>query len=158
VVSLTILILHFLRGNMFQRVDAGTGTGFATSAIARRAGPTGHVLGIDTPRGMLEQARIVLDGAHLTNVDLLEADVSGLRDLAPASQASGMYRSYTERVGGSCPRTGAPGTRSLRAGVGIPTRPQRQEHRPRGRRLRASGAPRPRPPARAALHMTDTCH
>jgi hypothetical protein len=30
-----------------------------------------------------------------------------------------MYRSYVERQGGSCPRTGAPGTRAVRAGVGI---------------------------------------
>jgi ubiquinone/menaquinone biosynthesis C-methylase UbiE len=66
-------------------LDAGTGPGFAARAIARRVGPTGHVLGVDISPRMLEQARIVIDGAHLTNVDLLEADVSDLRDLATAS-------------------------------------------------------------------------
>jgi ubiquinone/menaquinone biosynthesis C-methylase UbiE len=29
-------------------LDAGTGTGFAACAIARRVGPTGHVLGVAT--------------------------------------------------------------------------------------------------------------
>jgi ubiquinone/menaquinone biosynthesis C-methylase UbiE len=66
-------------------LDAGTGTGFAARAIARRVGPAGHVLGVDISPRMLEQARIVIDGAHLTNVDFLEADVSDLRDLATAS-------------------------------------------------------------------------
>jgi ubiquinone/menaquinone biosynthesis C-methylase UbiE len=65
-------------------LDAGTGTGFAARAIARRVGPTGHVLGVDLSRGMLEQARRSIDAAHLTNVDLLEGDATDLRDL-PAS-------------------------------------------------------------------------
>lgn len=66
-------------------LDAATGTGFAARAIARRVGPTGRVLGVDISPGMLEQARIGIDAASLTNVDLLEADVTDLRDQAAAS-------------------------------------------------------------------------
>ena len=65
-------------------LDAGTGTGFAACAIARRVGTTGHVLGVDLSRGMLEQARRVIDAAQLANVELLEADATDLREL-PAS-------------------------------------------------------------------------
>jgi ubiquinone/menaquinone biosynthesis C-methylase UbiE len=65
-------------------LDAGTGTGFAACAIARRVGPTGPVLGVDLSRGMLEQARRSIEAAQLANVDLLEADATDLRDL-PAS-------------------------------------------------------------------------
>ena len=66
-------------------LDAGTGTGFAARGIARRVGPTGHVLGMDISPRMLEQARKVIDDAHLANVELLEGDVSDLRGLAAAS-------------------------------------------------------------------------
>jgi ubiquinone/menaquinone biosynthesis C-methylase UbiE len=66
-------------------LDAGTGTGFAARAIARRVGPTGRVLGVDISPRMLDQARKVIADARLTNVDFLEADVSDLRDLATAS-------------------------------------------------------------------------
>jgi ubiquinone/menaquinone biosynthesis C-methylase UbiE len=50
--------------------DAGTGTGFAACAIARRVGPTGHMLTADLSPGMLKQAQIVSNTAHLTNVEL----------------------------------------------------------------------------------------
>ena len=66
-------------------LDAGTGTGFAARAIARRVGPTGHVLAVDISPRMLEQARTVIDDAHLPNVELLEGDVSDLRGLGAAS-------------------------------------------------------------------------
>jgi ubiquinone/menaquinone biosynthesis C-methylase UbiE len=66
-------------------LDAGTGTGFAARAIASRVGPTGRVLGVDISPRMLEQARLVIDSAGLTNVDFLEADVSHLPDLATES-------------------------------------------------------------------------
>lgn len=66
-------------------LDAGTGTGFAACAIARRVGPTGHVQAVDISPGMLAQARIVIGAAELGNVDCLEADVSDLRDLAAST-------------------------------------------------------------------------
>lgn len=66
-------------------LDAGTGTGFAACAIARRVGPTGRVLGVDVSRGMLRQARRVLDEGKVANVELLEADATDLRDLAASS-------------------------------------------------------------------------
>lgn len=66
-------------------LDAGTGTGFAACAIARRVGPKGHVLAVDISPRMLEQARIVIRAAQLGNVDCLEGDVSDLRDLADST-------------------------------------------------------------------------
>ena len=66
-------------------LDAGTGTGFAAYAIARRVGPTGHVLGVDLSPAMLEQARSVRDAALLTNVEWLEADVTDLCHLAAST-------------------------------------------------------------------------
>ena len=66
-------------------LDAATGTGFGACAIARRVGPAGHVLGVDVSRGMLQQARRLIDDARLTNVDLLEADATDLRELAAST-------------------------------------------------------------------------
>jgi ubiquinone/menaquinone biosynthesis C-methylase UbiE len=66
-------------------LDAGTGTGFAACAIARRVGPSGHVLGVDVSRGMLQQARRAIDAEALTNVELLEADATDLRALAAST-------------------------------------------------------------------------
>jgi len=62
-------------------LDAGTGTGFAARALARRVGAEGHVLGVDVSFGMLQQARRVIDAEQLTNIELLEADVTDLREL-----------------------------------------------------------------------------
>ena len=66
-------------------LDAATGTGFAACAIARRVGPAGHVLGVDVSRGMLRQARRAIETEQLTNVELLEADVTDLCDLAAST-------------------------------------------------------------------------
>jgi SAM-dependent methyltransferase len=67
-------------------LDAGTGTGFAACAIARRVGPTGHVLGVDLSRAMLKEARRIIAAAQLANVvELLEADATDLRDLAEST-------------------------------------------------------------------------
>ncbi len=66
-------------------LDAGTGTGFAARALARRVGPAGHVLGVDVSRGMLQQAQRAIDAVRLTNVELLHGDVTDLRALAAAS-------------------------------------------------------------------------
>jgi ubiquinone/menaquinone biosynthesis C-methylase UbiE len=62
-------------------LDAATGTGFAACAIAKRVGPSGHVLGVDVSRGMLQQAQRLVDAERLTNVELLEADATDLRAL-----------------------------------------------------------------------------
>lgn len=66
-------------------LDAATGTGFAACAIAKRVGPSGHVLGVDVSRGMLQQAQRVIDAERLTNVELREADAMDLRALAAAT-------------------------------------------------------------------------
>ncbi len=62
-----------------QRVlDAGAGTGFAAVAIARRLGPAGRVVAVDVSSGMLAQARIALEAAGATTVDLLHADATDI--------------------------------------------------------------------------------
>ena len=66
-------------------LDAGTGTAFAACAIARRVGPTGHVVGVDVSRRMLEHARQVVETAHVTNVALVEGDATELRELPAAT-------------------------------------------------------------------------
>jgi SAM-dependent methyltransferase len=59
-------------------LDAGTGTGFAARAIAKRVGPAGSVVGVDVSSGMLAQARLLLDSEGMLNVELVEADASNL--------------------------------------------------------------------------------
>ena len=66
-------------------LDAATGTGFAAGAVATRVGPSGSVLGVDVSRGMLQQARRTIEAEQLTNVELLEADVTDLRELAAST-------------------------------------------------------------------------
>ena len=55
-------------------LNVATGTGWAAIAAARIVGPSGRVVGVDIARDMLAQARQKIDSAHLTNVELLEAD------------------------------------------------------------------------------------
>ena len=69
-----------------QRVlDAGAGTGFATIAMARRVGPSGHVVAVDVSPGMLEHARAAIDAAGTPGVELMQADATDLRPFAPAT-------------------------------------------------------------------------
>jgi len=67
-----------------QVLDAGTGTGFAAVALARRLGPSGRVTAVDVSAGMLDRARVALDAQGLPNVELLEGDATDLSSL-PAS-------------------------------------------------------------------------
>ena len=64
-------------------LDAGTGTGFAARAIARRVGPGGHVLGVDLSMGMLDRARELLAAEGLENVELFHGDATELSHLTP---------------------------------------------------------------------------
>jgi len=66
-------------------LDAGTGTGFAACAIARRIGPRGSVLAIDVSARMLQEARVAISAAQLTNVELLQGDATDVRHLDDAS-------------------------------------------------------------------------
>jgi ubiquinone/menaquinone biosynthesis C-methylase UbiE len=69
-----------------QRVlDAGAGTGFAAIAIARRVGPSGHVVAVDISPGMLEQAWTAIDAAGTPGVELMQADATDLHPFAPAT-------------------------------------------------------------------------
>jgi ubiquinone/menaquinone biosynthesis C-methylase UbiE len=66
-------------------LDAGVGTGFAALAAAERVGPGGRVIGVDISRGMLDQAEAAIEGAGLTNVELLQADACHLPQFQSAS-------------------------------------------------------------------------
>jgi ubiquinone/menaquinone biosynthesis C-methylase UbiE len=69
-----------------QRVlDAGAGTGFAAIAMARRVGPSGHVVAVDISLGMLEQARMAVEAAGTPGIELLQADAT---DLPPFSSST----------------------------------------------------------------------
>jgi len=66
-------------------LDAGTGTGFAAAAIARKVAPGGRVLAVDLSAGMLDQARAVMAAAGVNNVDFLQADATNLPALGSAT-------------------------------------------------------------------------
>ena len=66
-------------------LDAGTGTGFAASAIAHRIGPGGRVVGVDLSPAMLERARNMIASAQLQNVELIEADATELPNFAAST-------------------------------------------------------------------------
>jgi ubiquinone/menaquinone biosynthesis C-methylase UbiE len=63
-------------------LDAGTGTGFAAIAAARRVGEEGRVLGVDVSSGMLREAAATANASGLSNIELLEADAVRLPDHA----------------------------------------------------------------------------
>lgn len=66
-------------------LDAGAGTGFATIAIARRAGPTGRVVAADLSTSMLAHAREAVAAERLANVEIVEGDATGLGRFPAAS-------------------------------------------------------------------------
>src|SRR6185369_15072156 len=55
-------------------LDVGCGCGSTTIELARRAGPTGHVVGADISGPMLADARARTAAAGLGNVELVHAD------------------------------------------------------------------------------------
>ncbi len=55
-------------------LDAGCGTGATILELAERAGPAGHVMGIDISEVMLDRARSRVAGAGLGTVELVRAD------------------------------------------------------------------------------------
>jgi ubiquinone/menaquinone biosynthesis C-methylase UbiE len=63
-------------------LDAGTGTGFAALAIARRVGPRGRVVAIDMSPGMLAEARALVEASGLANIEIVEADATALPQLS----------------------------------------------------------------------------
>jgi ubiquinone/menaquinone biosynthesis C-methylase UbiE len=56
-------------------LDAGTGTGFAAIAAARKGA---RVVGVDLSSGMLEQARRYVDEFRLNEVELVQGDATAL--------------------------------------------------------------------------------
>jgi ubiquinone/menaquinone biosynthesis C-methylase UbiE len=66
-------------------LDAGTGTGFAALAAAKRVAPGGRVVAVDISEGMLDRAREALAEADLDNVELLQADACDLSQFSSSS-------------------------------------------------------------------------
>lgn len=66
-------------------LDAGTGTAFAALAAARAIGSAGRVIGVDISPGMLREAAAAVTASGLTNIELLEADASDLRQFPDGS-------------------------------------------------------------------------
>jgi SAM-dependent methyltransferase len=56
-------------------IDVGCGCGATTSALAQRAGPTGHVLGIDVSAPMLARARQIAPAGLPIEFELADATV-----------------------------------------------------------------------------------
>ena len=65
-------------------LDIGCGSGHTTRDLARRVGPSGHVVAVDISKPMLEVAAREAAAAHLRNIELIEADAQTYR-FAPAS-------------------------------------------------------------------------
>ena len=57
-------------------IDLGTGTGWNLPHLSAAVGPTGHVIGVDISPGMLTRAQHRLDRHNITNVDLVEHDIT----------------------------------------------------------------------------------
>jgi ubiquinone/menaquinone biosynthesis C-methylase UbiE len=62
-----------------RAVDVGCGWGDTAIAIARKVGPTGHVLGLDCCDAFLEKGRADAKAAGLDNVRFIVADVQSYR-------------------------------------------------------------------------------
>jgi SAM-dependent methyltransferase len=67
-------------------IDVGCGCGDTTLELARRVGPTGHVLGVDISAPMLAVARERADTAGASHVAFAEADAQ-LHSFAPVDGA-----------------------------------------------------------------------
>jgi SAM-dependent methyltransferase len=65
-------------------LDLGCGAGLDSLIAARRAGPTGQVIGLDFSRAMLQRAKQGVVEAGINNVDFRRADAENL-DLDEAS-------------------------------------------------------------------------
>lgn len=55
-------------------LDVGCGSGDSTRELARRAGPNGHVRGVDLSGPMLERARVAGDAEGFTTLEFVHAD------------------------------------------------------------------------------------
>jgi SAM-dependent methyltransferase len=66
-------------------LDLGSGMGDVALLAARVVGPEGHVLGLDRSPALLAAARQRIRDLEVSNVDLVEGDVTRLTDLAGES-------------------------------------------------------------------------
>ncbi len=73
-------------------LEVAVGPGRATVEIARRVGPSGHVVGVDLSTGMLEVARARAAASGIDNVEFHEADAARLP--FPAARFDALYNAY----------------------------------------------------------------
>ena len=59
-------------------LDLATGTGLVAIAAAEKVAPMGSVVGVDMSAGMLSQARKKMSDRHITNLELIEADIESV--------------------------------------------------------------------------------
>lgn len=80
-------LAEILRSGMAV-LDVGCGTGAITAGIARRAGPSGRVVGVDRDETLLELARAGNDSPNLRFVsgDALSLDFDGEFDIAASAR------------------------------------------------------------------------
>lgn len=59
-------------------LDVGCGPGFATLDLARRVGPTGHVIAVDESQRYLDHLKAQADAAGLANIETRHGDAQNL--------------------------------------------------------------------------------
>lgn len=72
-------------------VGLGTGTSVNLVALSNAVGPTGRVVGVDLSPEMLQRAATRIADDHLTNVELVRADIATYQ---PPPEASAVIATY----------------------------------------------------------------
>ncbi len=72
-------------------LDLGCGTGLNHPLLQEAVGPSGKVIGVDTSRQMLDQARGRAKRHDWRNVELLQADMIELTGIGPVDAALATY-------------------------------------------------------------------
>lgn len=72
-------------------LDLGCGTGLNHPLLQEAVGPTGMVIGVDTSRQMLDQARRRARRHDWRNVELMQADMTELNGIGPVDATLATY-------------------------------------------------------------------
>jgi ubiquinone/menaquinone biosynthesis C-methylase UbiE len=112
-------------------LEIGFGTGHVLAKLARAAGPTGQVVGLDLAENMLAHARELLEREHLA--DRVTLDLGDAEDLPYAADSfDGIFMCFTlelfdtpdiPRVLAQCRRVLRPGGRIVVAAISKETKP-----------------------------------
>jgi ubiquinone/menaquinone biosynthesis C-methylase UbiE len=112
-------------------LEIGFGTGHVLAKLARAAGPTGQVVGLDLAENMLAHARELLEREHLA--DRVTLDLGDAEDLPYAVDSfDGIFMCFTlelfdtpdiPRVLAQCRRVLRPGGRIVVAAISKETKP-----------------------------------